>query len=515
MQITLINPPQFSSGFQVTDGIVPPIGLLYISSVLKKNHFEVNLIDGLGDNPAQYYEYNKSTYRGLTPDEIIMRIQKDVKIIGITCMFSIAHSLVADLCKLIKESHPRSILVLGGAHVTALPEYTLEDSNIDFVCLGESEFSFLKLCKALEENQYKKDTPQIRNICGLGYKFGSEIIINRNGELLKDIDCLPYPDWESVRMENYFSSKSGHGCLRFDKWTIMLFSRGCPYNCSFCTTPEIWHRQWRSRDPKKVVEEIKFLQERFGIQEIHFEDENMNTSIDKLNEFCDELIRQRIKINWQTANAIRPHGMNKEIATKMAMSGCTNISFAPESGSQKVLDEIINKSLNLPEIVSAALNASKARLKVGVYFIMGLPGERVTDLIKTLLFLMKLAILGVDECVVSIFAPLPGSRLFNKLCAEEKIKVGKQFFESLVSMADISKAKSWSDFISNKELKIFQFMGYLLFHVTKTIFHPFKTLRSIFNIISGQQELKTERFILLKIKRIKGFFTYGKKSRFS
>ena len=514
MDITLINTPQFSTGFQVTDGVVPPIGLLYISSLLKKNNFGINLIDGLGEKPFQYYEYNKSTYRGLSPNEIIERIPHDTKIIGITCMFSIIHSLVMDLCNLIKKEYPDSIVVLGGAHVTALPEYILKNDSVDFICLGESEFTFLKLCEALKENKYSKENSEIKNINGVGYKIGSEVIVNKNIELLKDIDCLPYPDWDSIPMENYFSSKAGHGCLKYDKWTIMLFSRGCPYNCSFCTTPKIWKREWRSRDPKRVVDEIRYLQEKFGIKEIHFEDDNMNTSIGKLNEFCDELIRQGIKINWQTSSGIRPHGMSNEIISKMVRAGCTNITLAPESGSKRVLDKVINKSLDLTEILSAAKSAHKSKLKVGAYFIMGLPGERISDLIRTIRFLMKLAMVGVDECVVSMFAPLPGSKLFDQLCAEGKIKVGEDFFESLVAMTDISKVKSWSEFISDRDLKIFQFMGFLLFHVTKSIFHPFKTLRSIFNIISGRQELKTERFILLKVRRIKNFFSFSKSPKY-
>lgn len=502
MRITLINPPQFSSAGQVTDGVVPPIGLLYISSVLKQNKFEVDFIDGLGENPFQYYENNGKIYRGLEPGEIVARISPGTKIVGITCMFTIAHSIVMELCGLIKKRFPGALLVLGGAHVSAVPEYMLHNNDVDFVCLGESEFTFLKLCEGLKDAQFKKESLRLDNFGGLGFRSGSKININRNVELLKNVDSLPYPDWDSIPMENYFKLKSGHGALRFDRWAIMLSSRGCPYNCSFCTTPAIWKRQWRPRDPKKVVEEIQYLQARFGVREIHFEDENMNTSVGRLESFCDEIINLGIKINWQTANAIRPHGMSRRIFEKMARAGCTNISLAPESGSKRILDEVIDKSLDPSEILSAARNAVKSNLRAGVYFIMGLPGEKRTDIFRTLRFIIKLSIIGVDECVVSMFAPLPGSRLFDRLRAEGKIEVGEDFFESLVSISDIGKVKSWTEYISEGELKFYQFLGYSFFHVIKLFFHPLKSLRSIQNIFWGTQELKTERFILLKLKKI-------------
>lgn len=506
MHITLINPPQFSSAGQVTDGVVPPIGLLYISALLKQNKFEVSFIDALGENPYQYYEHNRKIYRGLRLKEVIAKVPRETKVIGITCMFTIAHSIVMELCGLIKNKFPDVILVLGGAHVSALPEYILKNRNVDFVCLGESEFSFLRLCEDLKACQFKKDSLELNNMGGVGSRTGSGITVNRNIELLKNVDLLPYPDWDSIPMENYFRLRSGHGALRYDKWVIMLFSRGCPYNCSFCTTPNIWKRQWRPRDPKKVVEEIRYLQDKFGIREIHFEDENMNTSIDRLNSFCDEIIKQGIKINWQTANAIRPHAMARSVFEKMAKAGCTNISLAPESGSKRVLDKIIEKSLDLSEILNAARNAVKANLKVGVYFIMGLPGEKRLDILHTLRFIVKLAIAGVDECVVSMFAPLPGSRLFERLCEQGKIKVGEDFFESLVSISDIGKVKSWTEYVTEGELKLYQFMGYSLFHTTKLFFHPVKSSRSISNIFRGTQELKTERFILLKLKKIGNLF---------
>ena len=201
-------------------------------------------------------------------------------------------------------------------------------------------------------------------------------------------------------MKNYFSLKQSHSSLRYDKWAIMLFSRGCPYNCSFCNTPYIWRKKWRVRDPIKVVDEILHLQKKYGIKEIHFEDENMGTDPKKLELFCDELMKRKIKINWQAANGMRPNGLNKNLLSKMLKSGCTNIILAPESGSKKVLDKILNKSLNLNDIIRVFKIANKLNLKTTAYFIMGLPGEKKEDIKKTIKFAIRCAKIGVDECVI-------------------------------------------------------------------------------------------------------------------
>ncbi len=113
MSITLINPPQLSTAHQVTNGLVPPLGPMYLSAVLKENHFDVTFVDALGEAPLNYYKYDGSTYRGLSAEEIISRIPEQTKLIGITAMFSINYMYVMGLCRLIKEKMPHAMIVLG------------------------------------------------------------------------------------------------------------------------------------------------------------------------------------------------------------------------------------------------------------------------------------------------------------------------------------------------------------------------------------------------------------------
>jgi radical SAM superfamily enzyme YgiQ (UPF0313 family) len=477
---------------------------MYIASVLKEHNFRVDFIDALGEDPEQYYKYKGRTYRGLNPGEILDKINPGCKLIGISCMFSLAHNFVMALCGLIKRGYPQIKIALGGAHVTALPDYLLQYDCVDFVCLGESEYTFLRLCQSMRDNRWEAEPLSLGGIGGMGFKSGPKMTVNRDIQLLDDIDSLPYPDRDIIPMDNYFRLRAAHGSVRSERWAVLFSSRGCPYDCSFCTTPMIWKMQWRPRDSRKVVDEIKFLQEKYGIEEVHFEDENMNTDIAKLGEFCDELIKQRIKIDWQPANGIRPHGMDDEIISKMSRSGCTNIVLAPESGSSRVLEKIMNKFSHPGEIRRVCKLAYRHKIKTTLFFIMGLPGEKISDVIQTIKYMIRLAIDGADECAISLFVPLPGCRIFDQLQKEGRIKIGEELFESMASQGDIRKAKSWSEHISDSELKLLQLSGYILFHLTRLFFHPLKSGRMLLNILSGRQELKTERSAFLKLERFRG-----------
>lgn len=505
MAVTLINPPQLSTAHQVTNGLVPPLGPMYLSAVLKANNFPVTFIDALGEAPTHYYKYDGCTYRGLGAEEIVSRIPRDTKLVGITAMFSINYIYVIGLCRLIKEKRPGIPIVLGGAHVTALPEFVLECPYVDFICLGEAEIVFLKLCQTLERNNWTFNVDELRKLKAVGFKDGGRVYLNKDLELMKDVDGAPYPDWDSLPVENYFALKESHGSLRYDRWAIMLFSRGCPYDCSFCNTPYIWKRKWRARDPKKVVDEIVYLQNKYGVREIHFEDENMSTDLKALERFCEELIGRKIDIKWQAANGMRPDRITERLIMKMSESGCTNIVLAPESGSQRVLEEVVTKTIDLEEVLRVALTASKHKLKTSVYMMMGMPGERREDMWKSIWFLIRLAKRGIDECVVSLFVPLPGSELFNRLWKEGKIQVDDAFFRSLIAQGDLAKSKSWSEEVSDVELNFYRLLGYGMFHLTKLIFHPINVFRSVLNVLTGKQELKSERVLVTKIRKTKDY----------
>ena len=504
MVICLINPPQLSTPYQLTDGLMPPLGIMFLSAVLKQEGFDVHVIDAPGEAPTNRYEHDGIPLRGLGIEAILDSIPGGTRLVGIAGIFSMNHHLLMELARSIKERFPEVIVVVGGSHATAVAEHVMNSRVVDVVCLGESERSLPALCHALERNGWRTIPADLAGIAGIAYRDGERIVVNRDVELIDDVDALPYPDWESVPMQTYYNFKEANGPVWTDRWVPLLSSRGCPYDCAFCSTPSIWRRRWRPRDPVKLVDEIAWLQREHGIQEVHFEDENMSTYPERLKAFCDELVRRDIGIKWQAANGMRAHGLDRELLAKMVASGCTNLVLAPESGSRCLLRDGLNKDIDLDEIARAGRTAHGLGLRTSTFFMMGMPGETRRDVARTLAYLMRLAFAGVDECSIGQFVPLPGSRLFDRLRSEGRIELDDAFFRSLTSMGDLSSSRSWSEHYSNVELKLYQLIGYGLFHFTRLVFHPLSTAGTFANVLNGRQELKSERFLIAKLRRLRG-----------
>ena len=493
MKILLINPPQIFSKTQVSAGVIPPLGPLYLASYLKEKGHKIIFIDSVVEAHKKITKINEEiSIRGLTFDEIIGRITPDVDLIGISNLFSFAFPVVSELTRKIKESFPKIKIVLGGAHASALPKLCLEQSSADFVVIGEGEVTAGKLADYLEG----KGKGKIKTIDGLAYRNKKSIIINPKKEYIANLDILPFPARDLVNWEKYYSIDEAHGPTK-KRWTPILSSRGCPFECTFCTS-KLWDRKYRARSAKNVVDEIEECIKKYKIMEFHFEDENMTMNRERIKDICRMIIKKGLQISWQTPNGIRASVTDHETLNLMKKSGCYHITVAPESGSERVLNEIIKKHQNLNKVTEVVKHASKIGLKTAAYFVIGLPGETINDVNLSIKYACKLAKAGLDEVAFSNFIPLPGSYLFEVLKKEGKLK--EDWF-SYTSIGDLSKSVSWSQQISSAKLQKLRKKAYISFHITKLIYHPFKVLHSILNVLTKKQELKTERTAITLIKR--------------
>ncbi|MBI4698018.1 MAG: cobalamin B12-binding domain-containing protein [Nitrospirae bacterium] len=296
MHITLISPPQVFTKSQVTAGVVPPLGLLCLASYVKQHNIDVKIIDSVGNKFSQYSSYSNITLRGMSFQEILDEIPDDTNLIGVSALYSSAHLVLKELIRLIKQKYPAKKVVLGGAHSTILTEFVLQDTDADIVVIGEGELTLLELSQNLTDYQ---------KVQGIAYKEGGKINYNSPRALISDLDVLPVPDRGLINIANYFLAAEPHGCSASGRWTTLLSSRGCPFNCTFCTTPRIWQRKWRVASPARVIEEMAGLNKRFGVSDFHFEDENMGFNKKWLHEFCDLLIEKKLNITWQPSNGLR------------------------------------------------------------------------------------------------------------------------------------------------------------------------------------------------------------------
>ena len=452
-EVILINPPQVFTKNQVASGITPPLGIAYLASVLELHDITVDIIDSVGLEPQTIHPFEKETFvRGLHFGDIVARLDDEVKIVGISNLFSFAYPVVQELCRQIRAFRSDIKIVLGGPHPSALYEEVLiEDKDlVDFVILGEGELPFLELCqKLLQENMVLQTNigSDIANLAFLDEDgkcvMGTEKLA-RNTKLNSDI--IPFPARHLLPMENYILAQESHGFSN-GRWTSMISSRGCPYGCTFCASRKT---RWVSRSATDVADEIEYCIENWDIREFHFEDDNMTINVKRLIEICNEIKRRKLDIRWQTPNGIRASRIDEEMLTAMKDSGCEHVTLAPESGSPRVLTDIVQKGkdFDLQHLKDCGATAHKIGLKVAAYFVLGLPGETREDMEMTIAYARELAKVGVDEVNFGLFIPLPGTPLWEP----SKHKIKDLDWLDLLTVGDLAKAVSFNDEVGSKEL---------------------------------------------------------------
>lgn len=490
MKILLINPPILHKKWSMTGVINPPLGIMYLSSAAKRRGHEVKILDALGEAPKKITAYNKFEYSGMRFSEIVKQC-RGFDIVGITNLFSYSFPIVSALSSEIKKKFDIPI-VAGGAHASALPDYSLRHSEIDYVFLGEAEESFIELVEAIEQNK------TIEAIRGVGYKKDGRVIINGGLRFVEDLDSLPFPDREGINLEIYSTEKEGHGPVK-GRWTSILSSRGCPYKCTYCTSPN-FNNRYRSRTPENFVAEIEECVNKYGINEFLIEDENFTLEKKRVIKICKLLLKKGIHIKWQLPNGIRSCVTDMEVLRFMKQTGCTYLCIAPESGSPRIVQDVMKKNLDLRRVLQFAGDCTRLGIKTGAFFIIGFPDEKKEDIKMTLRYALKLARIGVDDIIVSNLGLLPGSELFNDFEKEKKISLNEDFFASLITVSDISSTVSWSEHLSGKYIRYARNKIVVLFHLVRFIFHPLKTMKSIFNILTLTQDTKTEKELISLIR---------------
>lgn len=484
-KIVIINPPQLYTITQIASVSVPPIGAAYIASYLRSKGHEVQFIDAFGEAMEQFSKRGDFHLRGLTFDQILKRIPPQVDLIAITNLFSHAWPVVRDLSKEIKKMFPDKPIVTGGIHPTALAEYVLSHGSIDYVVQGEGEQTILDLVEKLAANQ------DVADLDGLAFVRDGKAVINRRTQLIENLDTLPFPAYDMIPIENYIDARSPHGASR-GRWLPLIATRGCPYSCTFCTAEKMWLPKWRSRTVKNVVDEMEYWYKTLRITDFHFEDLTIVMNKQWAIEFCNEIMSRGLKISWQMPNGTRSESVDDEVIDKLKASGCTNITFAPESGSVRTL-KIVKKELDLNNIVLAAKRAIKKDMVVCAFFVIGFPHETLADIRESFRFMRKLARIGVNEISITTFTALPGSRLFDELMASGKIQLTDEFFRELLYMSDLSWAPSWIEGISDKQIARLRTWGYIQFFSLSYLYRPMRLLRTFWNVMRGIEETKLER----------------------
>ena len=387
LKIQFFTPP-FKKRGSNPNWSYPPLGVLYLASYVRK------LYEGLEfkvtDAQLKGEEKSLEEFHAFQPD-----------LVGVS--FATPHAAAAyRFIDKLKEVAPGILVVCGGAHPSAAPDDVLARSGADIVVAGEGERAFAAIVSDFKEGRIK-----------VGDK---RTVI---GSLIENLDDIPLPARDLVDISQY----PGWFFRKRAPETHFLSSRGCPYNCFFCSDP-VWKvkKPWvRFRSPQNVVDEIELLHKEYGINEFFDQCDEFNANVGHAMAICDEIIKRKLNISWKVQLTARSRNLPESLIARMAESGCWLVSLGLESGNQRTLDGI-GKQITLEEIEYVCRLFKKYRIKIfGLFMVFNiweengkLVHEGVRESLNTIDFARTLRRKKLlDRLSCTITTPFPGSPLWD------------------------------------------------------------------------------------------------------
>jgi len=384
VNILLIAPSQSKVYGNLQPPDYPPLGLAYLGASLEQEGHFVRVIDIDADRISE-------------EDFINLLSGSDYGLVGITATTPTFNNAI-NLTRLVKENS-NAKTVLGGIHVTVMPEESIVFDSVDFIVKGEGELTIVELARCLEKKVELKD------IRGIIYKQNGDVVENENRPLIRNLDDIPFPARHLFNKHNY----NYPDALSKPAMPIIT-SRGCPESCTYCNSKSIFSHKFRVRGTENILSEIEYLIKKFGAKEIHIWDDNFTTQRNRVFQIRDEIKRRNIKIKFAFPNGLRADYVDEEVLGALKDMGTYSIAFGVESGNQKVLDRV-NKNIKLEEIELAFKLAKKIGLETWGFFMIGLPSETADSIKDTIDFAIKLK---PDVAKFHILKPFPGSAVYKE-----------------------------------------------------------------------------------------------------
>ena len=411
MKIVLVNPPQtFFPGSQpVVVGL--PLGIMYIAAALEEEGYEVEILDTLvaDFNPQKIGDVK---HYGMPWEKIKEKIKQcKPDIVGITNPFTAQKDNAIKVSEIVKDIDNEIPTAVGGPHVSVRALQFLKDAkNVDIAVISEGEYTMLDIVK------YYEGEKDISKIQGIAYRRDDTITLNPKRPFIKNLDELPFPAYNLVDMEKYLNPRRvSYRCTKYLREISMITSRGCPYNCIFCSIHLHMGKVWRAHSKEYVIGHIEHVVNNYGVEHIHFEDDNLTLNLKRFEGILDGLSEKGVKFSWDTPNGIRPDKLTINILKKMKKTGCTSLRIGVESGDQFILDNVIGKYLRLEDVIKMAKMCKELNITLSAFYVIGLPGERKENMKRTTEFALMLKKRYNVNSLLMIATPLWGTRLY-KIC---------------------------------------------------------------------------------------------------
>jgi anaerobic magnesium-protoporphyrin IX monomethyl ester cyclase len=490
--IALVNPPGIKtfSGLQMHTPN-PPLGLAYVAAALREAGFAYRVIDATGaalDAVSPYPDRTDFMMQGLTVDETVRRIPAAADVIGVSCMFSTLWPLTHRVAVAIREKFPRALLVLGGEHGTAVPEHVLATSPFDVVVLGEGEETFVELLRARQAGR------PLGAVKGIAYRDNGRVATTGLSERRRDVDAIAPPDWASFPIGEYIDRHQTNG-INLGRSMPILGTRGCPFQCTFCSNPAMWTQRWIARNPRLLADEMERYLREYGVTNFDFQDLTAIVKRQWIVDFCRELIGRNLNITWQMPSGTRAEVFDAEVADLLYRSGCRALAFAPESGSPEIL-KAVKKQVDLTHMLAAMRAAVRRGLKLSCFIVIGFPDDTPGTLRQTLGLIRRMAVLGVYDVAVSKFVPYPGSALFRRLQREGKLQLDDAFFVSPMDFYT-AKAPSYADAVSSRRLYWTMLWMFVNFYLISFALRPWRVARALGRaLLTGREETRYAKWFV-------------------
>lgn len=432
---------------------VPPIGLGYLASALRKIGVEVGILDCIAK------DYNFEKFAQYIADF-------NPQVIGFQAFSNDVHAINTSVA-LIEKINPEVIVIVGGAHPSGVLEGIFNDiPGIDFAFRGESETGLPSLIKCLEKGKKEFDSDLLRSISGLIWKDERGEIIANPQFFIQDLDMLDLPSWDIIDPRTYPKAPQG---VIFKNFPIapLIITRGCPFPCTFCAGNTISGRNIRSRSIENIFKEIVLLYERFNVKEFHILDDNFTFKKEFAKEFCREILKRGLKFSWCCPNGIRLDTLDKELLILMKRSGCYYISVGIESGSDRVLKDM-KKKLSITQVETQINLIKECGMDVNGFFIIGYPTETEKEIKATIDFGTRLPL---TRAQFYIFLPLPGTEIYQSLKLKGEIDRlnWDDVFQSKIPYVSSNLTKEKLAFLLNLAHLKFYFRFRRLWHLLRNI----------------------------------------------
>jgi anaerobic magnesium-protoporphyrin IX monomethyl ester cyclase len=498
MKIQLIHPPVFLNVYAMT-ALRPslPLGLAYVAAALRKDGHDVSVIDAVGLAPDQVTQGPRPQISalGLTPEEIVERLDPEAGAFGVTNMWSFSWPVVREILIKIKERYPDKPIVCGGEHFTGLPEYSMEQTPLDFIVLGEGEEGALEVFRAIELG-----ATDFSAIAGIWYRDAngkpvkSAAARSRN----KAVDEIAWPAWDLFDVRAYNERKLVTG-IHYGMTVPIFATRGCPYQCTYCSSPTMWTTRWYAREPKDVVDEMQHWHEEYEANNFPFHDLTAILKKDWVIDFCKELESRPFskKIRWQLPSGTRVEVIDEEVAMWLRRTNGVSLNYAPESGSQETRKRV-KKMMKDESLFRAVKAAVKYNLNVSAFFIAGFPEDTEDDLKQTVKLARRLAYYGITDMAFGFFFPIPNTQLYRELIAKGRIKLNDDFLLTPIfaNEAKVSEVNNYSENLTAAQLTRWRYWTLLNFYAVSFTMRPWRLVSTIWNSLIGKETRKLETYLI-------------------